>query len=124
MHNLFVETDQMISQVGGVRYRAKVAISAYLKHSPLFFRGRYTLVRGKCLNGIQEVSGSILLTSAKGYVKRLVFVREQAFSLFYDEIDISLPFRGGRTKSWTPQKGANKMYTKEQEISDHSSVIQ
>ena len=43
------------------------------------------------MNGIQEVSGSIPLISTKGYAKRLVFVRKQAFSLFYDEIGISLP---------------------------------
>ena len=46
---------------------------------------------GERLNGIQEVSGSIPLISTKGYAKRLVFVRKQAFSLFYDEIGISLP---------------------------------
>ena len=33
-------------------------------------------------HGIQEVSGSIPLISTKGYAKRLVFVRKQAFSLF------------------------------------------
>ncbi len=33
------------------------------------------------MNGIQEVSGSIPLISTKGYEKRLVFVRKQAFSL-------------------------------------------
>ena len=43
------------------------------------------------MNGIQEVSGSIPLISTKGYAKRLVFVRKQAFSLFYDEIGTSLP---------------------------------
>ena len=48
---------------------------------------------GERLNGIQEVSGSIPLISTKGYAKRLVFVKKQAFSLFYDEIDISLPFK-------------------------------
>ena len=37
---------------------------------------------GERLNGIQEVSGSIPLISTKGYAKRLVFVRKQAFSLF------------------------------------------
>jgi len=31
------------------------------------------------LNGIQEVSGSIPLISTKGYDKRLVFLRKQAF---------------------------------------------
>lgn len=36
---------------------------------------------GERLNGIQEVSGSIPLISTKGYAKRLVFVRKQAFSL-------------------------------------------
>src|SRR5699024_629060 len=46
---------------------------------------------GERLNGIQEVSGSIPLISTKGYAKRLVFVRKQAFSLFCDEIGISLP---------------------------------
>ena len=46
---------------------------------------------GERLNGIQEVSGSIPLISTKGYAKRLVFVRKQAFSLFCDEIGISVP---------------------------------
>ncbi len=46
---------------------------------------------GERLNGIQEVSGSIPLISTKGYAKRLVFSRKQAFALFYDEIGISLP---------------------------------
>ena len=35
---------------------------------------------GERLNGIQEVSGSIPLISTKGYDKRLVFVRKQAFT--------------------------------------------
>ena len=48
---------------------------------------------GERLNGIQEVSGSIPLISTKGYAERLVFVRKQAFSLFYDEIDISMPIQ-------------------------------
>ena len=41
---------------------------------------------GERLNGIQEVSGSIPLISTKGYAKRLVFVRKQAFSLFHNFI--------------------------------------
>ena len=45
------------------------------------------------MNGIQEVSGSIPLISTKGYAKRLVFVRKQAFSLFCDEIGISSHFK-------------------------------
>ena len=45
------------------------------------------------MNGIQEVSGSIPLISTKGYAKRLVFVRKQAFSLFCDEIGISVLVR-------------------------------
>ena len=48
---------------------------------------------GERLNGIQEVSGSIPLISTKGYAKRLVFVRKQAFSLFCDEIGISSHFK-------------------------------
>jgi len=37
-------------------------------------------------DGIQEVSGSIPLISTKGYVKRPVFIRKQAFSLSLGKI--------------------------------------
>jgi len=37
------------------------------------------------LNGIQAVSGSIPLISTKGFTKRPVFTRKQAFSLSFDK---------------------------------------
>ena len=49
--------------------------------APSIARGNYNLWRLMIDKNYQN----------KGYAKRLVFVRKQAFSLFYDEIGISLP---------------------------------
>src|SRR5699024_3498242 len=88
-----------------------------------------TMVLGESLNGIQEVSGSIPLISTKGYAKRLVFVRKQAFSLFYDEIGISLPSqslpRGGvpceRPPFFVSQVGTNLNWKNMSHQSFHNS---
>ena len=53
-----------------------VPFPAYQKHSPHpLLGGRYTLVRGERLNGIQEVSGSIPLISTKRKdIRRMSFL--------------------------------------------------